>query len=153
MTPEITSIINSICFKHPELASIILSEINLAETDSSIYLNDDGEYKFGRFMEIDDMAEVKFFLGIDRLLDEGLLSEIDWKSDLADVEYCINLMFKLNNIEDVSVEIPEDWDEELSERSFADINENLLNNTPYQILLIDIDSDSYVFGIELNTLK
>ena len=96
---------------------------------------------------------MKFFLGIDRLLDEGLLSEIDWKSDLADVEYCINLMFKLNNIEDVSVEIPEDWDEELSERSFADINENLLNNTPYQILLIDIDSDSYVFGIELHTLK
>ncbi len=86
-------------------------------------------------------------------MDEGLLFEIDWKSDLADVEYCINLMFKLNNIEDVSVEIPEDWDEELSERSFADINENLLNNTPYQILLIDIDSDSYVFGIELNTLK
>lgn len=152
MTLEITSIINSICFKHPELASIILSEINLAETDSSIYLNDDGEYKFGRFIEIDDIAEVKFFLGIDRLLDEGLLFEIDWKSDLADVEYCINLMFKLNNIADFSFEIPEDWDEELSEGTFAIINEYLLNNTPYEVLLIDINSDSYVFGLTLRTL-
>lgn len=151
MALEITSIINSICFNHPELASSILSEINLSETDSSIYLNDDGEYKFGRFIEIDDLAEVKFFLGIDTLLDEGLLSEIDWKSDLADVEYCINLMFKLNNIVDFSIEIPEDWDEELSERSFDDINENLLNNTRYQVLLIDINSDSYVFGLTPRT--
>ncbi|MEZ4911812.1 MAG: DUF6630 family protein [Saprospiraceae bacterium] len=119
MNQEIVHIIDSICFNNSELASSILSEINLSETDSSVYLTDDGVYKFGRFIGIDDLDEVKFFLGIDRLLDEGLLCELDWKSDLADVEYCINLMFKLNNIEDVSVEIPEDWDEELSERSFV----------------------------------
>ncbi len=150
MNQQISQIVSLICFNNPELESSILTEINKAQDDPAIYLDEDDNYKFGRPIDIDDIEEVKFFLGIDLLLDAGLLCELDWKSDIGDVEYCINQMIRFNNILDINIEIPDDG-QTLSEESFSDINQRILNDTPIKVLLVDINSDCYIFGIVSNS--
>lgn len=131
-----------------EWRTALLQQLKKAFENPESFFDNDGEFILSNrgLTYPEALPLVSKFVLVDTLIEHNLMAEVDWKSEEAEVRFAVNRILKAKGYP-FSLTEEDRYEGKHTYETIERINDRELQTAGYNLEILDIDSDSYVFTI------
>ena len=136
------------------LRSELKADLKKAFEDPKSFYDDNNEFILSerRLKYPTDTSVTPKYVLLDTLQDNGEMAEADWKEDESEIRILLAEISMAKNYV-ITISNDDQYEDAETEEVFKFIDERELKPQGYSIVLLDIDSDSFVFTIVPTTIE